>query len=134
MIMEDIVLDLGQFSVSLKDMGKELYVFNSESGTGKTYLRKVLEKCHVYGKPVSAYSYETALLGLRPLDVCKPTDKLVVLDRYEMYQDEYDDDVCTLAENTCVLADTKICAFLPVPYRLCTLHMDGPNVFRIVGG
>ena len=58
--MNENILKYGECSVSLKNIDKGLYVFYNESGTGKTCLRKLLEKCHLYKKPVSAYSYETA--------------------------------------------------------------------------
>ena len=131
--MEENVLDNSQYSLTLKYIEKGLYVFQSESGTGKTYLYKIINLCRHWGRPVSAYSCDDLSKGLRPLDICKPTDRIVMFDRYDMYAGQFDEEIRLLAEKTSVFLDTKTAAGLPMRYCLCTLHFE-PNSFRIVGG
>ena len=132
--MGEEVLQASMFSLALRNVNTGLYVFLNESATGKTCLKRLLDKCRSFGEPVSAFSYGDVIYGLRPLDLCKPTDRVVLLDRYDMYAGQFDEDVRLLAENTTVFVDAKSVAGYPVKHQLCMLHMDDPNHFRITGG
>ena len=132
--MGENILENQQYSLTLKYIEKGLYVFEIKSGTGKTCLCNTVKRCRLYGRPVSAYSYDDLSNGLRPLDICKPTDRIVVFDRYDIYAGLFDDDIRALAEKTTVFLATKTAAGLPMRYRMCTLYMDRPNAFRIIGG
>ena len=94
--MEENILDNPQYTLTLKYIEKGLYVFQNESGTGKTYLYNIIKLCRFYGRPVSAYSCDDLSKGLRPLDICKPTDRIVVFDRYDMYAGQFDGEIRAL--------------------------------------
>ena len=65
-----------------------IYVFDAESATGKTWLCKQLKKLKAYGEPVDAVTYNDLLAGMRLENVVKPQNKVVMLDRYDMYRED----------------------------------------------
>ncbi len=131
--MDGNILKIRKYSIVLKNMNNGLYVFYNESSTGKTCLKNLLDKCKEFGEPVSAYTYLDYMYKLSPSMKCKPTDSLVMFDRYDMYAKEFPDEVRNLAEHTIVLVDSKGSSFLPVSYRVCILDMLDPEHFQIVG-
>ena len=71
------------------DLSEGLYVFDSQSATGKTRLRKELRKLQQYGESVASYSYEDYQLGMSIDSVLKPSRyKVILLDRYDLYNGE----------------------------------------------
>ena len=65
-----------------------IYVFDAESAIGKTWLCKQLKKLKAYGETVDAVTYNDLLAGMRLENVVKPQNKVVRLDRYDMYRED----------------------------------------------
>lgn len=89
-----------------------VYSFQTLSGTGKTYLCKLCKKYHGYGLDIDGYNYYDYKLGnLLPANV-----RLLVIDRYTMFQDVFMDEIYKLGETAIVLVDLKDAAFEHIAY------------------
>ena len=122
------------YTIKLKNIYKGIYIFHNEGSTGKSCLKRMIDKCNSFGAPVSAFSYEDSVKGLKPIDICKLSDKIVMFDRYGMYANKYNDEVCLFAKHTTVLIDAKSPAYVPADYQVCVLNMVSPFCFEIRGG
>ena len=131
--MNGKILCMPGCTLVLENFDVGLYIFDNEGSTGKTYLATMLNRCKNVGEPVSSFTYADVLQGRRPLDVCKTTDEVVVLDRYDMYAHRFEDDVLTLAQNTVVLVDAKVTIPLFMRYGMCILHWEGMECCRVFG-
>ncbi len=66
-----------------------MYLINPLSGTGKTWLAKVLREYNTYGEAVNSYTYSDYVQGLSLERVLTaPNTRLVVIDRYDLLPDE----------------------------------------------
>ena len=68
------------------DLENGVYIFDNESGTGKTFLCKQLKIRQVAGEPVVAYTNEEYVCGVKlrtVVDAVKP--KVIFLDRVDLY-------------------------------------------------
>lgn len=106
------------------ELNNGIYVFDNQSATGKTRLRKELRKNQQYGEKVASYSYEDYLLEL-PLDRILIPDKykLIMLDRYDMYRGAGSDLILCCKENTIILIDCKGELDFGAEYGWCTIEM-----------
>ena len=104
-----------------------LFLLPSDSATGKTRLKRLLDYYKGYGVNVSTYTYVDYLNKVDPLSVCKDTDSLILFDRYDMYMGACDNAINALANKTTVLVDSKrgMCSGGTADY--CTLEMVSPN-------
>lgn len=102
-----------------------LYVFDSQSATGKTRLRKELRKLQQYGEKVASYSYEDYQLGIPINTVLNPNKyKLILLDRYDMYNGIGSDLILNCIEKSTVLIDCKGDLGFGAEYNWCTIEMS----------
>ena len=106
-----------------------IYRFDCESGSGKTRLCKALKDYRVAGEPVISYSYQDSILGLPIDNVLVPNKyKVIMLDRYDMYNGSGVEILGKCVENTVILIDCK--GSLKVPKELyskvhfCCISMD----------
>lgn len=85
-----------------------IHTFQSESSTGKTWLAEQLQTLHRMGEPVMSVTYNDVLDGVmdRRLEAAKDC-KIIMFDRYDMYNGEYLDKMKSLAENAMILVDCK---------------------------
>lgn len=85
-----------------------IYIFDNISASGKTRLYKVLRECQAYGEPVASYTYNDKLLGLPIESVLMPNKyKVIMLDRYDMYEGDGASLILKCAENSIILIDCK---------------------------
>lgn len=85
-----------------------IYTFEMESSTGKTRLCKELKKLQAYGEPVIGYTYNDKLSGISLEDMLKRNKcKVLMLDRYDMYEGDYADIINSVADSTIVMVDCK---------------------------
>lgn len=91
------------------DLEPGVYWFDTESATGKTYLYRTLQKVVSFGDTVaySYYDYEAGVDLAYRLRNCKDSIKVLILDRYDMYFNEYIDLIEELGDHCIILIDTK---------------------------
>ena len=86
-----------------------LYEFSDESATGKTRLYKALRDMQRYGEPVLGYSYNDLQYGtdLKSLLAQNKDIKVLLIDRYDMFYEEYAEEVIKYSKNCIVMIDCK---------------------------
>jgi hypothetical protein len=95
------------------DSDKGVYTFQEDSATGKTWLCETLKKYRGFGDLVDGYSYSDYIRGYRIKDLIGKGLKLVVLDRYDMYNGEMTDEIVELSKECLVLIDCKVIPDIP---------------------
>lgn len=84
-----------------------IYRLKEMSATGKTYLCKSLKMLRTIGYPVNGYDYYD-FLEEKPIEkFIRDKVKLVVIDRYDMYNGKLKAYLPELAKNCVVLIDCK---------------------------
>ena len=101
-----------------------LYLYNSESASGKTRLCKELKKLQQRDERVSGYTYEDYQLGIPIITVLNP-DKydVVALDRYHMYNGVGAEHIVECAKQCIVLIDCKSDLKINTMYEYCFIEM-----------
>ena len=84
-----------------------LYQLGDESGTGKTRLCNLLIDYGTMGLPVTGYSYRDYVRGQRLHEYRNKGLKMIVIDRYDMYNGEMESDIIELSKECIVLIDCK---------------------------
>ena len=106
------------------DLPNGIYLFNNESATGKTRLYMELKKNQKYGESVVSYSYDDYLLNIPIETIVIPNKyKVVMLDRYDMYNGIGKDLISACVDNTIVLIDCKKGLNFGVDYEFCYIEM-----------
>ena len=85
-----------------------IHTFQNESSTGKSWLAEQLQILHRMGEPVMSITYNDVLDGVieRKLEISKEC-KIIMFDRYDMYNGEYLEEMKLLAKNAMLLVDCK---------------------------
>lgn len=134
--MEERILHLSACTLVLQGIKPGLYSisgYSAKEPQGKTYLATLLNRCKDNGDPVSSFTYTDAVSGLRPLAVCRTTDEVILLDRYDLYAKRFPDDVLTLAQHTAVFVAAEAPYLLPAKFQLCILDWEERDRFRLFG-
>lgn len=85
-----------------------VYQFDCYSATGKTRLYELLKEYNRAGESVVAYSYNDWSLGLDLKSVLSRfTPKLIMIDRYDMFNTEYHKELEDAGRSSIVLIDSK---------------------------
>lgn len=86
-----------------------IYIFDTESGTGKTRLYWLLRDLMASGEQVYAVTYDDILRGEDIVQMVKRfKPKLIVIDRYHMYIDKNTTKYLqSLSDNAIILVDYK---------------------------
>lgn len=84
-----------------------IYTFDAESATGKTRLCKHLKTLNAYGEPVDSFTYNDLLRGDTLNNVLNSKNKVIMLDRYDLYKNEGHELINQCAENSIILIDCK---------------------------
>ena len=99
-----------------------IYTFRNNSGIGKSYLVSLLKSYAADGEPVMAYTYTDMIIGVQFNNVVKPGEqKLLVIDRYDLYSDAFTEQIEKFAETGVVLIDIK--GSTNLQSKLCYLDM-----------
>ena len=102
------------------DAENGVYVFTCESASGKTYLCKELKKLREAGEPVVSFTFSDYINGLNLKEqVEKIKPKVIMLDRYDMYDKIFNNDIIEWGKNSIVLVDHKSPYFLNSVYTCC---------------
>ena len=83
------------------------YFFDNESAIGKTYLAKLIEKYSGYGEPILAYSYKEFMQGIDLDKLLENEYKVIVIDRYDMFEGYCLKALYDKSKNSIVLVDLK---------------------------
>ena len=85
-----------------------VYNFTGLSATGKTRLCKLLRKIEARENNVIGYTFEDEKLGINlENQINKLNPKVIMLDRLDMYPEEFMQDIQEWGKNTIVLLDYK---------------------------
>lgn len=85
-----------------------VYYFEEMSSTGKTRLYKLLREYAIAGFPVMGYSYSDYKLGIDFRTLVKPgVQKLLMVDRYDLYNGMFLEEIKEFAGTGIVLVDCK---------------------------
>lgn len=102
-----------------------IYLFNNESSTGKTRLCKLFKEYQAYGEAVASYTYNDKLLGHSISDILKPNKfKVILLDRYDLYEGDGKELINKCAENTIILVDCKDNFTVTNDEEWCYINME----------
>lgn len=123
-----------KFSMRGKSVNIELdpgvYVFDCVTSSGKTFLCNMLKQFKTVGQPVGGYTYTDVLDG-RSLQDYVGNNKFtcLVVDRYDMYNGDYDEYLDELANSGCiVLVDCKYKSGLNFEYDLASIELSEGKV------
>lgn len=105
-----------------------IYVFDSESATGKTRLCKLLKNWKAYGEPVDAYTYNDFLKGYALNSVLTPNNKVILLDRYDLYKNEGHELINMCASKSVVLIDCKTPFLGGIDDKTCFIDMTEDKI------
>ena len=95
---EDIEIDV--------DLSPGIYYLDSDSAVGKTRLLKLAVKLKDMGYPVSRYTYSDHKKGV-PVSIMEHSDRLIVIDQYDMYPGELNERLLQLKDSAVILVDCK---------------------------
>lgn len=106
-----------------------IYVFDEKSATGKTRLCKVLKELRKLGEPVVGYTYGDDKLGISLVDlVSKVNPKVIMLDRYDMYNGTFNDRLTDWAQKAIILIDCKGDLEVETCTDWCTIEMKSRKI------
>lgn len=109
-----------------------VYVFDSESATGKTYLWSML-KGLTSRDDIMCISYPEAKMIKSLYDVDGIENvHLIFLDRYDMYSPKYNQEIEQLASHCSILLDCKQCENYEGQVEYCTIKMTRHSL-EVVG-
>lgn len=107
-----------------------VYVLERSSATGKTRLYNLLEQYRKYGLPVSGYTYYDYTQGIKLLDKVRLQDKLIMIDRYGLYNTEFAEEIAELSKKSVILIDCKSIINSELDFRVAYIGMT-ENVLEI---
>ena len=112
------------------EIGKGVYVFFPESGTGKSYLASILNVLCAGGDRVASYTYADFVRGF-PVEAVLDNAKydIVVLDRYDMYYGAGIESIVRFGKNGTVLVACK--QNPPFQCEMCSTVYYG-NVLEVI--
>ncbi len=104
-----IMYNIDQFIVKVHiRMDNGVYTLPTESAIGKTYLAYLLKQYRGAGEPVASFTYYDFIYGEElSYFVSKRDYKVVLLDRYDLYNDKFENEIFKLGEHAVVLLDAK---------------------------
>lgn len=115
------------------DLDNGVYQFDCYSATGKTRLYELLKEYNRAGESVVAYSYNDWVLGLDLKSVLsrfKP--KLIIVDRYNMFNTEYHQELESAGKESIVLIDSKEMLKFGEYDRVCGINIQ-PDKIEVYG-
>lgn len=106
-----------------------IYIFDNESATGKTRLCKEIRKYQKYNEPLASYTYDDKLLNMAIEKVLVPNKyKVIMLDRYDMYEGEGAELILECAKNSIILIDCKSKFTVTSEDEWCTIEMTHDKI------
>lgn len=111
------------------DLENGIYIFNEKSATGKTRLCKELKELRKLGEPVIGYTYGDDKLGINLLSITnKVKPKVLMLDRYDMYNGDFDNNIIAWSKDAIILIDCKAGLKTAIDTDWCTIEMNSQEI------
>jgi tRNA A37 threonylcarbamoyladenosine biosynthesis protein TsaE len=110
-----------------------IYIFEGESGTGKSYLAKTLHRYRALKEPVDSFTYDDAVKTslesyLNGNDFSMNDLKVVMLDRYDLYTRKFNSTIEDLAKHCIVLIDCKGPTYIHDDGDSCSIIFDEKTI------
>ena len=105
------------------DLDVGVYMFDNESATGKTFLYKMLNNL-VSRKDIVCLTYSTSKYISNLYDIVSDKTKLILLDRYDMYSEKYQDTIREYSNKAVILLDCKVFAQLNDIAQMCFIELS----------
>ena len=124
------MFELSKYSVEIKiNLENGIYVFDDEPSTGKTRLCKLFKEYQAYGEPVIGYTYnDNRLCSPLVYLVNAVQPKVLLLDRYDMYNGAFSRYFEEWSERMIILIDCKWKLQSDVTADLCYINMTGNRI------
>lgn len=104
-----------------------IYYFFPESSTGKTCLMKLLKEYSKLGEPVCGFTYSDLKLNDKP----NFSAKVVLLDRYDLYNGLYVDEMIRSSDRSIILIDCK--STKRITSKLALIKLVSPREIEVWG-
>lgn len=120
-----------KYSVSIRiRLENGVYVFNKQPATGKTRLAKELRDIQAYDGDAASYTYNDKLLGRTISECFSPRFKVILLDRYDMYNGDGAELIKEYADNAVILLDCKDMngPKIDCDYDICFIEMTSSHI------
>jgi hypothetical protein len=122
-----IRLDKGSLEIDIK-LDNGIYIMGYNSGEGKTYLAKCISSitsrkdfiCLSYNN----FSYVSSLYELAE----NRRASLIILDRYDMYNGTFADDILRLKDKAIILIDSKQVTEFEDQSEICKIRLGKNNI------
>lgn len=111
--------------------GKELRgikKFRAISSTGKTRLYNICVNYSIDKLPVAGYSYIDYQRGIKLSDYLNKGIKLLIIDRYDMFNGMFAKEIVELSKNCMVILDCKEMPNIGVVTRLVDIDMNPTSI------
>lgn len=105
------------------DLPYGVYVFDNMSATGKTRLAKLMHEFRVQGMPVASYTYDDKVLGRDISKVFDKKYKVVLLDRYDLYNGTGKKLIQARKDDCIILIDCKQGTKIQCLKKICYIDM-----------
>lgn len=124
-----VLIDSYKVKISIM-LDNGVYLFDALSATGKSRLVKLLRKYESYGEKVATYTYEDYLRKVDISQIFNKGAKLVVIDRYDMYDGfgKLDIEKACKKEESIILIDCKQDFRIDCEYSWCNLSMTEDKI------
>lgn len=113
------------------DLQPGVYVFQNESGVGKSYLAKWLNRLYFHNEGVNSISGSVAskietLNGVVPLNC-----KLFMLDDYDLYNGKFEAEIDNLRKSAIILVDCKMLPGFNFDWEYCYVSFRDKDVIYV---
>lgn len=105
-----------------------IYIFDNESATGKTRLSKFFKKLKAYGEPVDSFTYDDLLRGESLEKVLHSANRVILLDRYDLYKEKGHDLINACARDSIILIDCKTAFRGSTEDQSCFINMTEDKI------
>lgn len=105
--------------------GNGVYTFNNISGSGKTYLYNIIKKYRMFNEKMVGYSILEYKQGIDLDNLIKPTDIILMLDRYDLYRNnKFDKTIEEFSKHGAVLVDCKDIYNFNFDANICNINLN----------
>lgn len=105
------------------DLPNGVYVFDKTSATGKTRLAQLLHGYRAQGELVASYTYNDKNLGRDICEVFEQKYKVVLLDRYDLYNGAGKELIHARKDDCIILIDCKQGTKIRCFKKICHIDM-----------
>lgn len=123
-----MTVDTGSVEINIDIEENGIYIFDCYC-MGKTRMFKCLRRVEPYHDFISTYTYSDKLAGRKIEDALVPNKyKLIMLDRYDMYNGDGADLINECAKSSIILIDCKGSFEVSTEDKWCTIEMSAASI------